>query len=153
MGLMKIGPRGDSTNGKAKWDESRCGDVRQIFITHGNAINSIQVLYDRDGNLTLAEKHGGEGDYFVGINFKSCEYLTSLTGYYGPINPKGKGSTVIRSLTFESNRAIYGPYGQKEGTLFRWDFQTGVKFGGFHGLCSDDYLSAIGVYVKTMAKP
>ncbi|XP_008782838.1 jacalin-related lectin 19-like [Phoenix dactylifera] len=148
--LIKVGPRGDILSGKTEWDESSYGNVKQIFITHGNAINSIQMLYDFDGNLALAHRHGGDGDNFVCINFESWEYLTSLTGYYGPIEQKGP--VVIRSLTFETNGSTYGPYGREEGTPFRFNFQAGVKFGGFHGRCSSNYLAAIGAYVKTMAR-
>ncbi|XP_010928799.1 jacalin-related lectin 19 [Elaeis guineensis] len=148
--LIKVGPRGDFLSRNTEWDESSYGNVRQIFITHGNAINSIQMLYDFNGNLALAHRHGGDGDNFVCINFESWEYLTSLTGYYGPI--EHKGPTVVRSLTLESNRTTYGPYGREEGIPFRFNFQTGVRFGGFHGRSSSSFLSAIGVYVKTMAK-
>lgn len=88
--------------------------------------------------------------FYFQINFESWEYLISLSGYYGPVEQKGP--VVVRSLTIESNGSTYGPYGREEGIPFRLNFHQGLKFGGFHGRCSSSHLSAIGVYVKTIAK-
>lgn len=53
---------------------------------------------------------------------------------------------VIRSLTFESNKRSFGPFGRKRGTRF-WFPTTGlVKVVGFHGK-SGWFLDSIGIKV------
>lgn len=73
-----------------------------------------------------------------------------VKGYYGPLN--GINAIAVRSLTFGTNGATYGPFGMEEGTPFCFNIASGVSFGGFHGCCDSGYLRAIGMYVKPMAK-
>lgn len=75
------------------------------------------------------------------------EVLTSVCGYHGPVtgNDQGKGG-VIRSLTFYTNKAKYGPYGEETGTSFASSKAEG-KIVGFHGR-SGCYLNAIGVHFR-----
>lgn len=55
---------------------------------------------------------------------------------------------MVRSLTLQSNRKAYGPYGVEEGTCFS---MNRGKIVGFHGR-SGWYLDAIGVYSMPMLK-
>lgn len=56
----------------------------------------------------------------------------------------------MRSLTFQSNRKTYGPFGVEQGTYFSFPM-TGGKIVGFHGRCGW-YLDAIGIYLKSVVK-
>ncbi|URE19103.1 Jacalin [Musa troglodytarum] len=147
--VVKVGPRGDVVSLSAEWDESSYGNVKQILVTHGNAINSIQIIYDINGTVALAHRHGGDGDYFDCISFEPSEYLTSIGGHYGPVEQRG--AAVMRSLEFGTNRRKYGPFGWEEGTPFCFDFHSGLDFGGFHGRSTGSHLSALGIYVKSIS--
>ncbi|THU61338.1 hypothetical protein C4D60_Mb07t22230 [Musa balbisiana] len=170
--VVKVGPRGDVVSRSVEWDESSYGNVKQILVTHGNAINSIQIIYDINGTVALAHRHGGDGDYFdcvsdllppahfspslflyplcgLQISFEPWEYLTSIGGHYGPVEQRG--AVVMRSLKFGTNRTNYGPFGREEGTPFCFNFHSGLDFGGFHGRSTGSHLSALGIYVKSIS--
>jgi hypothetical protein len=72
------------------------------------------------------------------------EFLTSIHGHYGCLIEWGP--VFVRSLTFESNRKTYGPFGTEQGTYFSFPM-AGGKIVGFHGK-SGWYLDAIGAYLK-----
>ena len=74
------------------------------------------------------------------------EFLTSIHGYYGSLNQRG--SAFVRSLSFESNKKTYGPFGVEQGTHFSFPM-SGGKIVGFHGRCGW-YLDSIGVYLKPL---
>ncbi|CAL9195121.1 unnamed protein product, partial [Musa hybrid cultivar] len=147
--VVKVGPRGDVVSRSVEWDESSYGNVKQILVTYGNAINSIQIIYDINGTVALAHRHGGDGDYFDCISFEPWEYLTSIGGHYGPVEQRG--AVVMRSLKFGTNRTNYGPFGREEGTPFCFNFHSGLDFGGFHGRSTGSHLSALGIYVKSIS--
>lgn len=44
-----------------KWDDGVYSTIRQIVISHGAAIDSIQIEYDKKGNSIWSGKHGGNG--------------------------------------------------------------------------------------------
>lgn len=73
------------------------------------------------------------------------EFLTSVDGYYGSLNQWGP--IFIRSLSFESNKKLYGPFGVEQGTYFSLPM-TGGKIIGFHGRYGW-HLDAIGINVKS----
>lgn len=77
------------------------------------------------------------------------EFLTSIHGYYGSLNQWGQN--LVRSLSFESNKKNYGPFGVEKGTRFSVPM-NGAKIVGFHGRCGS-YIDAIGVYLKSLKKP
>ncbi|XP_038973587.1 jacalin-related lectin 3-like [Phoenix dactylifera] len=149
--LIKLGARGNLSLGVEKWDEVYHGRLRQILISHGDAINSIQVSYtDGSGRLVLAPRHGGYGEKFDCVDLESWETLTMVGGYYGPL--RGNNAGIVRSLAFGTNGATYGPFGIEEGTPFRFNIPSGVRFWGFHGGSDSRYLHAIGIYIKSMAR-
>lgn len=76
------------------------------------------------------------------------EFLTSIHGHYGCLHDRG--AVVVRSLTFESNKRPYGPFGTEQGTPFSFPM-AGGKIVGFHGR-SGWLLDAIGVYLKSSQK-
>ncbi|XP_074567068.1 agglutinin alpha chain-like [Curcuma longa] len=145
-----IALRSNSTN----WDESGHGRVKQILITYGeDAINSIQIVYEQNGDVKLAPRHGGGGDKFysftkyfpASVALGPYERVTSVRGHFGVANTTGY--TVIRSLCINTERGSFGPFGCEEGTPFSFDFSSGGSFYGFHGFSNSRYLTAIGVYL------
>jgi len=77
------------------------------------------------------------------------EILTKIHGYCGSFNQLGPN--LVRSLSFESNKKTYGPFGVEQGTYFSVPL-TGAKIVGFHGRCGW-YIDAIGVYLKSLKQP
>lgn len=80
------------------------------------------------------------------INFDyPYEVLTSISGsYYYLAGDMQK--RVVKSLTFHTNKAKYGPYGKAVGTIFSSANKEG-KIAGFHGR-SGTFLDAIGIHMQ-----
>ncbi|KAH1145108.1 hypothetical protein AAZX31_15G021800 [Glycine max] len=134
-----LGPWGG--NGGNSWDDGTFTGVREIKLVYGHCIDSIQVVYDRNGKPLTAKKHGGVGGNKtaeIKLQFPD-EFLVSVSGHYCPV-VRG-GTPVILSLTFKSNRKTFGPYGVEEGTPFTFSIDGGCVVG-FKGR-SDWYLDAI----------
>lgn len=63
------GPGGEA------WDDGNTfTGIKQIIIGHGDAINSIQVEYEFNGNSILSDRHGGDG----GHKSKVCNISPSI---------------------------------------------------------------------------
>ncbi|KAJ9560892.1 hypothetical protein OSB04_006052 [Centaurea solstitialis] len=62
------------------------------------------------------------------------EYLTRISGFYGPVEGF-KGLEAITSITFHTNKTIYGPYGEEGGDGYTYFTSTKSpgKVVGFHG--------------------
>lgn len=70
------------------------------------------------------------------------EYLTSMSGHVGYFHRL----VVIKSLTFRSNRRVYGPFGSRGEMPF--SFTSGIgKIVGFFGR-SDRYLNSIAAHLE-----
>ncbi|XP_077219963.1 jacalin-related lectin 3-like [Tasmannia lanceolata] len=143
---ISVGPWGGQ--GGSPWDDGVYTTVRQLVVSHASAIDSLQIEYDRKGSSVWSEKHGGIGGTKtdkIKLDLPD-EVLTSISGHYGSIF---NGSpAVIRSLTFETNRSTYGPFGIQQGAHFSFPMRGG-KIVGFHGR-SGWYLDSIGVYLKPL---
>ncbi|KAI3957052.1 hypothetical protein MKW92_038729 [Papaver armeniacum] len=133
------------------WDDGFHTTVKQLVIVHGAGIDSVKFEYHDNNSGTSSvwsQKHGGSGGFKtdkIKLDFPG-EYLKSISGYYGSVNDWSP--VFIRSLTFESNRKKYGPFGCPKGTQFSFPAtSTATKIVGFHGH-SSWYLTAIGVYLK-----
>ncbi|KAK7325138.1 hypothetical protein VNO77_29240 [Canavalia gladiata] len=136
---VTVGPWGG--NGGTGWDDGSFTGVREIKLVYDLCIDSIHVVYDRNGKPFRAEKHGGVGGSKTAEIKLECpdEFLISVSGHYCPVF-RG-GTPVIRSLTFKSNRRTFGPYGVQEGTPFTFSIEGGCVVG-FKGR-SDWHLDAI----------
>ena len=75
----------------------------------------------------------------------SEEYLVSVSGYFAPLSWLATKTSVIRSLTFKTNKRTFGPYGQEEGTPFNVPIEKGLIIG-FIGR-SGELLDAIGFHL------
>ncbi|CAL9009850.1 unnamed protein product, partial [Prunus brigantina] len=141
---IEVGPWGG--NGGADWDDGIYNGVREITLVYGHCIDSISVVYDRNGKPVKAETHGGRGgNQTAEIKLQyPDEYLVGASGHYCPMM-FGIGPRLIRSLKFQSNRRTFGPYGIEEGTPFTFTVDGG-KIVGLKGR-SGWYLDAIGFHV------
>ncbi|KAL2459321.1 Protein RESTRICTED TEV MOVEMENT 1 [Forsythia ovata] len=141
--MIKIGPVG-SKNGNG-WDEKGRNKIVQIFISHGDEINSIQFQYAENGTLVLSDCYGQTTGYKFDVVKLShpSEYITWISGY--------KSYSHIVSITFGTNHGTYGPFGRSTGHDKEFVFQLGNdrQFGGFHGT-ADNSVQSIGVYLKPM---
>ncbi|KAI3887437.1 hypothetical protein MKX03_022117 [Papaver bracteatum] len=131
------------------WDDGFHTTVKQLVIVHGAGIDSIKFEYhDNSGTSFWSQKHGGSGGFKtdkIELDFPG-EYLKSISGYYGSINDWSP--VFIRSLTIESSRKKYGPFGSQQGTQFSFPATSfASKIVGFHGH-SSWYLTSIGVYLE-----
>ncbi|XP_010533571.1 PREDICTED: jacalin-related lectin 3 isoform X2 [Tarenaya hassleriana] len=143
-----VGPWGGQSG--SPWDDGVYSSVRQIVIAHGSGIDSIQIEYDKNGKSVWGDKHGGKGgNKFDKVKLEyPDEYLTSVHGTYGSFDVWG--TLCVRSLTFESNRRKYGPFGSESGTYFSLP-KSEAKIVGFHGK-TGWYLDAIGVHIQPLHK-
>ncbi|KAL4559456.1 hypothetical protein LXL04_031594 [Taraxacum kok-saghyz] len=148
-----VGPWGAS-GGKA-WDDGVFSNIKQVRVQIGdpsNVIFGIQFKYvKKDGKCILSRLHGGidGGVSEVEINLDgSEEYLTGISGFYGPVEgfDELKGVTYI---TFHTNKKKHGPYGQEsgEGCVYFTSTPSCGKVVGFHGR-NGDSLTAIGVHME-----
>uniref|UniRef100_A0A7C9DXH2 Jacalin-type lectin domain-containing protein n=1 Tax=Opuntia streptacantha TaxID=393608 RepID=A0A7C9DXH2_OPUST len=144
--LHDIGPWGGE--GGQPWDDGVYTGVRKIRLTRsGEAICSIQIEYDRNGQSAWAVQHGAQNEactHLVKFNYPS-EFLACISGYYDALFGDGR-KMVVRSLSFQTNRAKYGPFGKEIGTHFS-SAKTEGKVIGFYGR-SGQFLDAIGVHMQ-----
>lgn len=140
--LKSIGPFGG--HGGSPWDDGDSTGVRKIIVKAGEVIDSIAVEYDKNGSVVQGPRHGGDGgDLTLEIKLDyPGEYLTSFSGYFGSY----KGSIVVRSLTFQSNERIYGPFGHEIGNYFYFP-SIGKKIVGFHGR-SGWWIDSLGAHFE-----
>lgn len=57
--LGETGPWGG--DGGRPWDDGVFSGIKQIYLTRKEAICSIQIEYDRNGQSVWSIKHGGDG--------------------------------------------------------------------------------------------
>ena len=74
------------------------------------------------------------------------EFLMGISGYYSPVE-ENLGMETIRSLSFMTNKGVYGPFGLEVGTYFCSPTLPTGKIVGFFGRAAS-YLHSIGVHMK-----
>ncbi|KAF1859228.1 hypothetical protein Lal_00009812 [Lupinus albus] len=127
--------------GGTSWDDGTFTGVRKISLVYDRCIDSILVVYDKNGKPFTAQKHGGVGGTKtaqIKLQYPD-EFLIGVSGHYCPV--VHGGTPVIRSLTFKSNRRTFGPYGVEEGIPFTFLIDGG-QVVGFKGR-GDWYLDAL----------
>ncbi|XP_056163352.1 myrosinase-binding protein 2-like [Syzygium oleosum] len=135
-----IGPFG---NGENRWDDGKHVDVRQIVVVSGSAIESISFTYEEGRSFRHGTSHGGKRNT-INLDWLT-EFLISVSGYI--VNDFG--STIIHSLTFQSNKRTYGPFGTETGRKFSFP-ATGGKIIGFYG-SSGSHLESLGAYLEPIS--
>ena len=65
-----LGPWGG--NGGNAWDDGLYNGVREITLVYGHCIDSIVVVYNKNGKPVTSEKHGGlGGNRTAEVSFKT----------------------------------------------------------------------------------
>uniref|UniRef100_A0ACD5TSV5 Uncharacterized protein n=1 Tax=Avena sativa TaxID=4498 RepID=A0ACD5TSV5_AVESA len=141
--VVKMGPCGGGGGDAWKMDMRGVTRIFRVVVRHGEAVDAISALYERDGQAEESKLWGGTGGQRFEICLRQDEYLTSVKGHYGFFDKW----FIIRSLTFVSNQRTFGPYGKQEGAPFKLP-AAGGKIIGFHGRCSCGLLDSLGTYVK-----
>uniref|UniRef100_A0A5B6YS50 Jacalin-type lectin domain-containing protein n=1 Tax=Davidia involucrata TaxID=16924 RepID=A0A5B6YS50_DAVIN len=133
-----------------QWDDGIYTTIRQLIIYSSSVIENIQIEYDEKGRSDWSKKHGESESGMINtvkLDYPG-EYLRSITGHYSTKNQ----DIIVFSLTIESNRRTYGPFGTEEGDCFKFPPTTGNKIIGFHG-SSGYYLNSIGAYFQPILDP
>nr|KAJ0226069.1 hypothetical protein LSAT_V11C100007970 [Lactuca sativa] len=136
--------------GGRPWDDGVFSHVKQIRVYLGESLKvicGVQFKYvKKDGKSVLSQMHGGtRGDKTELVDFDDeKEYLTGISGFYRPVEVNG-----ITSISFHTNKKIYGPYGQErgKGSVDYTSKSSPGKVVGFHGR-NGDFLIAIGVHME-----
>ncbi|KAK7300935.1 hypothetical protein RJT34_11788 [Clitoria ternatea] len=142
-GAVTYGPWGGL--GGYVFDDGTYTGIRQINLSRNVGIAWIRVLYDYEGETIWGSKQGGTGGFKtdkIAFDFP-YEVLTHVSGYYEPV--MYMGPAVIRSLTFQTTKRKYGPYGDEQGAYFTTKLKEG-KIVGIHGR-KGLFLDALGVHV------
>lgn len=143
----------EDDNGNLVWSRQHGGDggskseVKPNLLTLIGTFKLFFLLDKFKKNLIERRSHGVEMQ--LQVVFESPdEYLVSIHGYYSDIHKWGLAATVIRSLTLETNKKTYGPFGVEDGSKFSFP-TVGLKVVGIHGR-SGWYLDAIGIHVDSI---
>ncbi|XP_059652242.1 jacalin-related lectin 3-like [Cornus florida] len=140
-----VGPFGGY--GGDQWDDGIYTSVRQFIIYAGVVVDSIQIEYDKNGESVWSHKHGestGGNKQTVKFDYPN-EFLLSISGYYS----LESAFVALQSLTIQSNKRTYGPFGSEIGNHFTFPTSyIGSKIIGLHGR-SGSHLDAIGAYLMS----
>ncbi|XP_004295926.1 PREDICTED: protein SUPPRESSOR OF npr1-1, CONSTITUTIVE 1-like [Fragaria vesca subsp. vesca] len=148
---FSVGPYGSNKGGES-FDDGSYSTVRQLVLCYDKyRIYYIQIQYDCDGIPMWSDKHGDfdndEITTTVTLDYPD-EFLTAMNGYHERLQLL---PTQISSLTFKSNKKIYGPFGSRLAGI---NFSIRVpksKIVGFHGRSSNSSgLRAIGAHLKSL---
>ncbi|XP_050938316.1 jacalin-related lectin 3 isoform X1 [Cucumis melo] len=141
--VVPCGPWGGS--GGTIFDDGCYSGIRQINVSRNVGIVYIRVLYACDEESIWGTRAGGAGGFkYDKVIFDyPYEILTHVTGHYGPV--MYMGPNVIKSLSFHTTKAKYGPFGEAQGTPFSTNVKEG-KIVGFHGR-KGLFLDALGVHL------
>ncbi|XP_073362527.1 jacalin-related lectin Calsepa-like [Aegilops tauschii subsp. strangulata] len=131
-GVVRMGPCGGGGG-----NDRKIGMVGEVTRIVQVAVRHCALLL-RHGLATVTINDNPK------FRLQRDEYLTSVEGPYSHFN----GNVVIRSLKFVSNLRTHGPYGNACGVRFSLPAGAGGRIVGFHARCDDQYLHAIGTYVK-----
>lgn len=77
------------------------------------------------------------------------EFLISISGYVA----ENYRFRAVRSLKFQSNKRMYGPFGQESGTPFSFPSIDNGRIFGFFGHCSTDSVTSIRAYFGPAPRP
>ncbi|XP_024188219.1 jacalin-related lectin 19 isoform X2 [Rosa chinensis] len=150
---LKVGPYGGT--GGDTWDDGVYSTVRVVDIVHDSAcVFGIQTKYKSAGDESIwSEFHGPKrADYNKSISSVRLddpdEFLVAIFGrhvsdWFTP--------THIASLTFKSNKSVYGPFGlQYPFVVNNFAIHVpGYKIVGLHGRFDKWFwFRAIGAYLQ-----
>ncbi|XP_040374991.1 jacalin-related lectin 23-like [Rosa chinensis] len=140
-------------------DGSHLG-VMELVIRYTSWLDFIQIKYD-DGNgiSSWSERRGCHNAHCPGGEVTKIkldypdEVLTGVSGYIDTPWSFFPELTLTRSITFKSNKRIYGPFGAETGKHFSLA-ETGTMIVGFYGWsepkhCIRSGIRKIGLWIET----
>ncbi|KAI3514821.1 hypothetical protein L1887_13553 [Cichorium endivia] len=147
-GFIRVGTWGRrSGDPKNNWsfELKKSHNLVKITIDHGDhIIYSLMFTSESKGVLHDSDKFGGwaGGETVSEVIFDGDEEINGINGTVGSRD----GFLIISSVSFKTNKRIYGPFGQATTTVFSlpWDKGTLVGFYGLAGY----YIDRIGIYLK-----
>ncbi|XP_031122503.1 jacalin-related lectin 2-like [Ipomoea triloba] len=134
-----------------KWDDQSFGQVVGIVVHHNSScFKSLRFIYVKDNVRQQLSKTYGE------IGGK-CEMimLDYPTEFFIAVNGCYSVGDRIRCVTFVTNKATYGPFGQQRNNGSpEFSFKIAGNgprnwISGFYGTVYDGDVETIGVYVQT----
>ncbi|XP_019155372.1 PREDICTED: jacalin-related lectin 3-like [Ipomoea nil] len=149
------------------WDDNSLGQVVGILVSHtsrSTAIDSLRFLCVKDNVHQMSEEHGGGGDNseMIMLDYPK-EFLIEVHGIRNvAVGFNSTTKYTIRSLTFVTNKATYGPFGQQRSCpndiVFGFKIagnEPGNWIAGFYGIDYAGYIRGLGVYVRapTISQP
>lgn len=143
MSNAKIGPSGGKGGLPFEGYEIPVGArVRQIRVTHGWFVDSIQVAYaDVNGTLQALPGIGGHGEREHLFILDADEYLVGVSGRSG---------AYVDSIRFHTNKRVSPTYGGAGGDVeFSFLAPEGSEVVGFFGR-ADWYIDAIGILTRPL---
>ncbi|RAL43075.1 hypothetical protein DM860_009857 [Cuscuta australis] len=125
------------------------------------SINSLTFLYSKNNNLQFSPQHGTRIAHSQMIRLDyPAEFLTWVHGvYYTGRSSYNYNDDVVcvSSITFETNKATYGPFGgisskpYHDSFVFDYRLGSGDSINGFHGTVNRD--GFIGIYLQPQPHP
>lgn len=77
------GPGPWGGDGGRPWDDGVFSGIKQIYLTRGpEAIHSIQIEYDRNGQSVWSTKHGGNGGNTMHRVIREPHILTKMVIFF-----------------------------------------------------------------------
>ncbi|KAK2975121.1 hypothetical protein RJ640_023576 [Escallonia rubra] len=107
------GPGPWGGDGGKPWDDGVFTGIKQIILTSSQAICSIEIEYDRNGQSVWSVKHGGNGGHTshkIKLEYPH-EVLTCISGFYGPIS-REEGMKVSNGYYTHVTYMISKPYAE-----------------------------------------
>ena len=143
MSKAKVGPSGGDGGLPIEGYEIPAGArIRQIRVTYGWFVDSIQVAYtDADGNLQALPGIGGHGEREHLFILDADEYLVGVSGRSG---------AYVDSIRFHTNKRVSPTFGGEGGEVeFTLLAPEGSEVVGFFGR-ADWYIDAIGILTQPL---
>ncbi|EYU30374.1 hypothetical protein MIMGU_mgv1a022858mg, partial [Erythranthe guttata] len=116
-----------------EFDDGVFSEIKKVHVhecVDTNAIFAVQFMYvKKDGTTIWSPMH--------------MAYLVGIEGFHGPVDGITGDVSVMRSITFHTNKFKYGPLGSEIGKFFTSSKGCDGKIVGVFGK-SGAYLSSIG---------
>ncbi|KAJ4893782.1 Jacalin-related lectin 34 [Raphanus sativus] len=128
-------------DGRTTWDDGVYDKVKKVFIGLGqDGIASVKFEYINGSQVVYGVEHGTP-------TLPGFEEIIKLYKeyYYSAYVETLVTQNVLTTLTFTTNKKIYGPYGNKSGFEIIVPEETGKQIAGFHGI-SGNVLNTLGGY-------
>ncbi|KAL7587347.1 hypothetical protein Lser_V15G39411 [Lactuca serriola] len=122
--------------------------LTKITINHGDSINFLIFTTKYRSVTHTKTTEILDWNLYETVSEIIFDYNEEINSISGTIGLASNGYTVIRSISFGTNKKTHGPYGTVRGEHFTVSFEDG-SFAGFYGLAGG-HIDSIGVYLKTI---